>query len=61
MIYTVDDLAPQLRLSPKALRRYLAQGTLAGRKVGKRWLIHEDAVRHFLNVREDHEIPSRES
>ena len=60
MIHTVDDLAPQLRLSPKALRRYLAEGKLAGRKVGKRWLIHEDAVRQFLNVRQDHDKPVRE-
>ena len=61
MIYTVEELAPLLKVSRKALRHYLSKRTLAGRKVGKRWLIHEDALRQFLNVRQDHEKAVTES
>ena len=61
MIYTVEELAPLLKVSRKALRHYLSERTLAGRKVGKRWLVHEDAVKQFLNVRQEHEKAVSES
>jgi hypothetical protein len=31
------------------VRRYLIEGTLIGRKVGKRWLVSEDALKRFLH------------
>jgi excisionase family DNA binding protein len=47
-IYDVPQLAEMLKVSEKAVRSYLISGRLRGRKVGKRWLVHEDAVREFL-------------
>ena len=47
-IYDVPQLSEMLKVSKKAVRSYLITGRLKGRKVGKRWLIHEDAVREFL-------------
>ncbi len=47
-IYDVPQLSEMLKVSKKAVRSYLSSGQLKGRKVGKRWLVHEDAVREFL-------------
>ncbi len=47
-IYDVPQLSEMLKVSKKAIRSYLISGRLKGRKVGKRWLVHEDAVREFL-------------
>ncbi|MBP1601937.1 MAG: Helix-turn-helix domain [Acidobacteria bacterium] len=47
-IYDVPELSRALKVSEKAVRSYLISGRLKGRKVGKRWLVHEDAVREFL-------------
>jgi excisionase family DNA binding protein len=47
-IYDVPQLSEMLKVSEKAVRSYLITGRLKGRKVGKRWLVHEDAVREFL-------------
>ena len=47
-IYDVPQLVEMLKVSEKAIRSYLITGRLKGRKVGKRWLVREDAVREFL-------------
>ena len=47
-IYDVPQLAEKLRVSKRSVRSYLGQGKLIGRKVGKRWLVTEDALRAFL-------------
>jgi excisionase family DNA binding protein len=47
-IYDAPQLADMLKVSEKAVRSHLISGRLKGRKVGKRWLVHEDAVREFL-------------
>ena len=38
-LFTVDEAAPMLRLSPSGLRRLLARGDVSGVKIGKRWLV----------------------
>ena len=47
-IYDVPQLSEILKVSEKAVRSYLIAGRLKGRKVGKRRLVHEEAVREFL-------------
>jgi excisionase family DNA binding protein len=47
-IFDIPQLAEKLRVSKRAVRSYLCQGKLIGRKVGKRWLVTEDALRAFL-------------
>jgi hypothetical protein len=47
-IYDVPQLVEMLKVSQKAVRSYLISSRRKGRKVGKRWFVHEDAVREFL-------------
>ncbi len=47
-IYDVPQLSEMLKVSKKTVRSYLVAGRLKGRKVGKRWLVHEEAIREFL-------------
>jgi len=41
---TVEDIAEHLRMSPETVRRKLRDGTLVGRKVGRRWYITRRAL-----------------
>jgi len=47
-ILTAAEVAKQLRISLPTIRQYLANGQLQGRKIGKAWRIHRDALRAFL-------------
>lgn len=42
--YTVDTLAAELGMSPKAIRCAIARGELRGVKRGSRWIISADAI-----------------
>jgi hypothetical protein len=46
-ICMVEDLIPILQLSKKAVRAYIAQGKPRGRKVGKKYLVTEEALGIF--------------
>jgi excisionase family DNA binding protein len=47
-IMTADEAAKALRVSLVTARHLLATGQLQGRKLGKSWRIHPDALRAFL-------------
>jgi excisionase family DNA binding protein len=47
-IYDVPELAEMLRVSEKTIRAYLKEGQIHGRKIGKRWLVSEDALKAFM-------------
>jgi excisionase family DNA binding protein len=47
-IYTIPELATKLHVRQRTARRYLREGRLQARKVARRWLITEDALRSFL-------------
>ena len=47
-IYEVPEVAEMQSLSVKAVRQYLKRGRLAGRKVGKHWLVTDEALKRFL-------------
>ncbi|MFQ6673413.1 MAG: helix-turn-helix domain-containing protein [Fidelibacterota bacterium] len=47
--YFVEEIARELGLNEKTVRRYLKSGKLEGLKLGKRWLVSERAFHHFLN------------
>ncbi len=47
-IFDVPQLSTMLRLSEKGVRRLLATGKLTGRKVGKSWLVADEALKIFL-------------
>lgn len=46
--YYVEEIARELRLNEKTVRRYIKSGRMDGLKLGKRWLISERAFRDFL-------------
>jgi len=49
-VCSVKDLSKRLHVSQKAIRNYLKTGKLRGRKVFRKWLIAEDALRDLLGV-----------
>ncbi len=44
---TVNEAAARLGLSPATLRRQIANGRIAARKVGRDWDIQEEEVRRY--------------
>lgn len=47
-VYTVQELANLLRLTPQTVRRFLKEGRIPARKVGGKWLVTEEALRAYL-------------
>ena len=52
-ILTADEAARALKTTLVTTRHLLATGQLKGRKVGKAWRIHPDALKAFLMNGED--------
>jgi excisionase family DNA binding protein len=48
VVYTVADLSKLLNTTPQTVRRYINEGKIKGRKVGRQWLVDEEAVKEFL-------------
>ncbi len=46
--YTINELAPILRLKPRAIRRLINSGQLQARLVGRQFLVSEALLREFL-------------
>lgn len=44
-LYEIPDLSAALGIHPVTARRYLAEGRIPARKLGKAWLVPEDAFR----------------
>lgn len=48
VVYTVADLSKLLNTTPQTVRKYINEGKIKGRKVGRQWLVDEEAVKEFL-------------
>ncbi len=48
VVYTVADLSKLLNTTPQTVRRYINEGRIQGSKIGRQWLVDEEAVREFL-------------
>lgn len=48
VVYTVADLSKLLNTTPQTVRRYISEGRIKGSKIGRQWLIEEEAVKDFL-------------
>ena len=48
VVYTVADLSKLLNTTPQTVRRYINEGRIQGRKIGRQWLVDEEAVKDFL-------------
>ena len=49
-IYLVFELAQMFQVTQRTIRKYLKSGQLKGTKMARKWMVHEDAVREFLQV-----------
>ena len=47
-IYTVEQAAEKLTVSPVTIREWLRNGTLLGHKAGRFWLITDDDIKSML-------------
>ena len=48
-IFSVNNLHGMLHLSRRTIRRYLREGKLEGRKIGRRWYIIDTNLKKFLD------------
>jgi excisionase family DNA binding protein len=61
-LYSVKDLNRDLGINERTIRRWLREGVIKGRKIGKEWYITEDNLRRYLSggmtatVNDIHEI-----
>ena len=49
-LYTPEEVAELLRVSPRTVQRWLAQGKLQGVKVGRLWRIPKASLDRFLET-----------
>ncbi|MGA2641362.1 MAG: helix-turn-helix domain-containing protein [Spirochaetia bacterium] len=47
-ILTLKDLSAYLKIAPSSLYKLVRQGGIPGRKVGKRWRFHRQAIDKWL-------------
>ena len=47
-IYTVEQAAEKLTVSPQTIRAWLRNGTLPGHKVGHFWRITDDDIKEMF-------------
>lgn len=52
VLYSVEDLAKELDMSPRTVRLMLNDGRLKGRKLGGRWYVSEGQLRDFFSISE---------
>ncbi|MFZ1323451.1 MAG: helix-turn-helix domain-containing protein [Ignavibacteria bacterium] len=47
--YNVLEIAKQLGITPMTVRNYIKQGKLKGQRIGRPFLVSEEALKEFLN------------
>lgn len=48
--YTVEQIAEMLGLHPKTIRRFIREGKIMARKIGKQWRISGDDLKDFTGA-----------
>lgn len=46
---TVKEVASKLRMHPGTIRRYVLEGKIKAKKIGKAWLVSQSNVENFVN------------
>jgi len=59
-IMSIDQLAEYLKVSRSTLYVLAREGRLPGRKVGKRWRFHKDAIDEWLKAAPRTKQPGQE-
>lgn len=49
-LFTCEEVAAATKSTPLTIRQYCREGILQARKVGRRWLIPENAVRQYFGI-----------
>ncbi len=47
-LYSVEEVAQKLKVSPGTVRNYLRHGQLKGQKIVRRWFITEQDLSEFM-------------
>jgi excisionase family DNA binding protein len=47
--YSVEEVAHFLDLHPKTVRRFIREGKIKARKIGRAWKIHQDDLREYTH------------
>lgn len=47
--YSVEEIARFLDLHPKTVRRFIREGKIKARKIGRAWRIHRDDLREYAH------------
>ena len=48
--YSVEDLTEILNLHPKTIRRFIREGKIQGRKIGRTWQVHRDELKEYAHT-----------
>lgn len=48
-MYTLKDLAAQLKVTERTMHTYIKNGKLKGQKIGGKWQISQTNLENFLN------------
>jgi len=55
-LYSVEELADILKLHPKTVERFIREGRILGRKIGRSWMVGQEALKEYAHA----ELVSRE-
>ena len=47
-LYSIEDLVPILKLHSKTILRFIHEGKIRARKVGRTWMVQQDALDFYL-------------
>jgi len=48
--YSVEELAVILDLHPKTVQRFIREGKIRGRKIGRAWKVHSEDLKEFAHA-----------
>jgi excisionase family DNA binding protein len=57
-VYTVEEVASQLRVDARTVRKWIRRGELAAIDVGREYRIRESSLQDFIKRREKRDIPT---
>jgi len=49
--YDTSEIAEILGVTTKTVSRYIQDGKVKAQKIGRKWVIHENDLKDFLNVK----------
>ncbi len=50
VFFSIKDLAPILKLHPKTIHRFIKEGKIKARKIGRSWMVHQDDLKEYVHA-----------